>query len=144
MIPIDAKVTVEDPKYSRSPSKGPAASSYQTEKRSLALAKVETHSTLSRVVNIEVRLCITVTRHFLASRRAGPSSASHPEQCERSLHDAKSISFFAVIFAVCLSLLTAFMVAQPSKLPPINVKEYKLKNGLTVLLHQDRQRRSSR
>jgi zinc protease len=34
-------------------------------------------------------------------------------------------------------LLAASTVAQSTKLPPINVKEYKLKNGLTVLLHED-------
>ncbi|HEV7699616.1 MAG TPA: pitrilysin family protein [Pyrinomonadaceae bacterium] len=34
-------------------------------------------------------------------------------------------------------LLAASALAQSTKLPPINVKEYKLKNGMTVVLHQD-------
>jgi zinc protease len=34
-------------------------------------------------------------------------------------------------------MLTASIAQTTDKLPPINVKEYKLKNGLTVLLHED-------
>jgi zinc protease len=34
-------------------------------------------------------------------------------------------------------LLAVSLTAQTDKLPPINVKQYKLKNGLTVLLHED-------
>lgn len=45
---------------------------------------------------------------------------------------------FAALF-VALVLATASVSAQNSdKLPPINVKEYNLKNGLRVILHQDR------
>lgn len=41
-----------------------------------------------------------------------------------------------VLATVILTATAAF--AQPGdKLPPINVKEYKLKNGLTVIMHQD-------
>jgi len=44
---------------------------------------------------------------------------------------------FAILLAL-LSLLTGSLRAQTGdKLPPINVSEYKLKNGLTVLLHRD-------
>src|SRR4051812_22588659 len=38
---------------------------------------------------------------------------------------------------VTLMLMASSIFAQGDKLPPINVKEYKLKNGLTVLLHED-------
>src|SRR6476660_6770793 len=44
---------------------------------------------------------------------------------------------FAILLAL-LSLLTGSLRAQTGdKLPPINVSEYKLKNGLAVLLHRD-------
>lgn len=33
---------------------------------------------------------------------------------------------------------TANIFAQGDKLPPINVKQYKLKNGMTIVMHQDR------
>ena len=40
---------------------------------------------------------------------------------------------------VMVSLIASAAVAQTGdRLPPINYKEYKLKNGLTVVLHQDR------
>ncbi|MEP6848036.1 MAG: pitrilysin family protein [Acidobacteriota bacterium] len=46
----------------------------------------------------------------------------------------KSLAFLLVL----ISLLAAALFAQSGdKLPPINVNEYKLKNGLTVILHQD-------
>ena len=35
-------------------------------------------------------------------------------------------------------LMTALQMPAQTTLPPINVKEYKLKNGMTVLMHQDR------
>lgn len=38
---------------------------------------------------------------------------------------------------VGLSLVLSLVAQSADKLPPINVKEYKLKNGLTVLLHED-------
>ena len=38
---------------------------------------------------------------------------------------------------VGLSLVISLVAQSADKLPPINVKEYKLKNGLTVLLHED-------
>lgn len=41
---------------------------------------------------------------------------------------------FFMLFAVTS---TAPVFAQGEKLPPINVKQYKLKNGLTVVMHQD-------
>lgn len=42
-----------------------------------------------------------------------------------------------VLTAIILATVTGF--AQPAqKLPPINVKEYKLKNGMRVLLHSDK------
>ena len=45
--------------------------------------------------------------------------------------------FGSLMLAVLLASTSTF--AQSSgKLPPINVKEYKLKNGLTVIMHQDR------
>lgn len=45
--------------------------------------------------------------------------------------------------SICLLISTVLMAANAfaqsaDKLPPINVKQYKLKNGLTVLFHQDR------
>lgn len=44
----------------------------------------------------------------------------------------------SVLFLVTALSLTMNAAAQaPEKLPPINVKEYKLKNGLTVVMHQD-------
>jgi len=46
-----------------------------------------------------------------------------------------------LIGMLALLAISAAMTAvaqQTDKLPPINVKEYKLKNGLTVLMHQDR------
>ena len=44
------------------------------------------------------------------------------------------LSFLFVTIAVSM---TATVFGQGTKLPPINVKEYKLKNGLTVVMHQD-------
>src|SRR3954463_6474116 len=44
--------------------------------------------------------------------------------------------FFAALL-VSLSLVTGLYAQTSDRLPPIPVKEYKLKNGLTVLLHQD-------
>jgi len=44
--------------------------------------------------------------------------------------------FFAA-FLLTLSLLSGLYAQTGDRLPAINVKEYKLKNGLTVLLHQD-------
>jgi len=44
------------------------------------------------------------------------------------------LSFLFVTIAVSM---TATAFGQDTKLPPINVKEYKLKNGLTVVMHQD-------
>ena len=44
--------------------------------------------------------------------------------------------YFAAIL-VLLSLISATMAQTGDRLPPISVKQYKLKNGLTVLLHQD-------
>src|SRR6478735_6826530 len=44
--------------------------------------------------------------------------------------------FFAALL-VSLSLVTGLLAQTSDRLPPIPVKEYKLKNGLTVLLHQD-------
>ena len=41
-------------------------------------------------------------------------------------------------FLVSLSLLTGLYAQTSDRLPPIPVKEYKLKNGLTVVLHPDR------
>ena len=46
---------------------------------------------------------------------------------------------------ILIGLLAVFALAaalpataqQTEKLPPINVKQYKLKNGLTVLMHED-------
>src|SRR4051794_30693728 len=40
-------------------------------------------------------------------------------------------------FMVAACLLAGTALAQDEKLPPINSKEYKLKNGLTVVLHED-------
>src|SRR5438128_2955794 len=40
-------------------------------------------------------------------------------------------------FLVFLALVSASVAQTADRLPPIPVKEYKLKNGLTVLLHQD-------
>ena len=50
----------------------------------------------------------------------------------------KVAAFFSLV--VVFSLSTAFTFAQKGNalLPPINYKEYKLKNGLTVVMHQDR------
>jgi zinc protease len=45
--------------------------------------------------------------------------------------------FFAAFLAVA-SLLAAATAQTADRLPPIPVKEYKLKNGLTVVMHQDR------
>jgi zinc protease len=45
--------------------------------------------------------------------------------------------FFAV-FLISISLLSGLYAQTADRLPAIGVKEYKLKNGLTVLLHQDR------
>jgi zinc protease len=45
--------------------------------------------------------------------------------------------FFAAFLAVA-SLLSAAAAQSADRLPPIPVKEYKLKNGLTVVLHQDK------
>src|SRR5689334_6232822 len=41
---------------------------------------------------------------------------------------------------VTIALVSTSVVAQksPDKLPALNIKEYKLKNGLRVLLHEDR------
>ena len=48
------------------------------------------------------------------------------------------VSKFFVFLLVLLSLSAGMSFAQSTdKLPPINVTEYKLKNGLTVLLHRD-------
>src|SRR5689334_17824528 len=44
-------------------------------------------------------------------------------------------SFAALLLS--LSLLTALYAQSSDRLPPIAVKEYKLKNGLTVVLHRD-------
>jgi zinc protease len=44
--------------------------------------------------------------------------------------------FFAA-FILSLSLLTGLYAQTSDRLPPIPVKEYKLKNGLTVVLHPD-------
>lgn len=44
--------------------------------------------------------------------------------------------YFAA-FLVLLSLLAGLSAQSTDRLPPINVQEYKLKNGLTVLLHED-------
>lgn len=44
----------------------------------------------------------------------------------------------SIAFSLILSILfAAAAIAQNAKLPTINVKSYKLKNGLTVLMHQD-------
>lgn len=49
----------------------------------------------------------------------------------------RSSKFFAILL-VLLSLLVGSLTAQTSdKLPSLKVTEYKLKNGLTVLLHRD-------
>ncbi len=45
---------------------------------------------------------------------------------------------FAGLVAVSLLTVTAFAQRSGDQLPPIAVKEYKLKNGLRVLLHEDR------
>lgn len=45
------------------------------------------------------------------------------------------LSLFIMIFALATA---ANIFAQGDKLPPINVKQYKLKNGMTVVMHQDR------
>ncbi|MBV6496267.1 MAG: insulinase family protein [Acidobacteria bacterium ACB1] len=45
---------------------------------------------------------------------------------------------FAILLTLAVMLLPLGLFAQDIKLPPINIKEYKLKNGLTVILHQDR------
>src|SRR5215467_4279548 len=44
--------------------------------------------------------------------------------------------YFAAVL-VSLSLVSASMAQGSDRLPPIPYKEYKLKNGLTVVLHQD-------
>ena len=45
---------------------------------------------------------------------------------------------FSLCLLVGIFLMSTVAFAQSGdKLPPINVKEYKLKNGLTVLMHQD-------
>jgi len=46
----------------------------------------------------------------------------------------KSLSF---LFLILMFVAATNIFAQGDKLPPINVKEYKLKNGLTVLFHED-------
>lgn len=46
----------------------------------------------------------------------------------------KRLSF---LFLVVLFVTGTNIFAQGDKLPPINVKQYKLKNGLTVVMHQD-------
>src|ERR1043166_3138609 len=38
---------------------------------------------------------------------------------------------------IVLALVVSFAAQSTDKLPPINVKQYKLKNGLTVVLYQD-------
>jgi zinc protease len=50
------------------------------------------------------------------------------------------IKYFFAALLVLTGLLTQSGLAQTTgdRLPPINYKEYKLKNGLTVILHQDR------
>ena len=45
------------------------------------------------------------------------------------------LSLFIMMFALAS---TANIFAQGDKLPPINVKQYKLKNGMTIVMHQDR------
>jgi len=39
---------------------------------------------------------------------------------------------------ILVSVMTSAVFAQSGKLPPVKVTEYKLKNGLTVVLHQDK------
>src|SRR6187399_1772820 len=46
--------------------------------------------------------------------------------------------FIYFLLAVILGLSAVGLAQSGDRLPPINVKEYKLKNGLTVLMHQDR------
>jgi zinc protease len=46
--------------------------------------------------------------------------------------------FVCLLVIVSLTTTAAFAQKNADKLPPINVKEYKLKNGLRVLLHEDR------
>ena len=49
------------------------------------------------------------------------------------------IKFFLAALLIFAGLLSQSAVAQSGdRLPPINYKEYKLKNGLTVIMHQDR------
>src|SRR5688572_21888991 len=43
-----------------------------------------------------------------------------------------------LLVAVCLMSLSATAQKGADKLPPIKIKEYKLKNGLRVVLHEDR------
>jgi zinc protease len=45
---------------------------------------------------------------------------------------------FASLFILATVMSTAVIAQKGEKLPPINHKEYKLQNGLTVILHQDR------
>jgi len=47
---------------------------------------------------------------------------------------SKSFAFLLVLISLSASVLLA---QSGDKLPPINANEYKLKNGLTVILHQD-------
>lgn len=47
----------------------------------------------------------------------------------------KNLGCIAIMF--CLSAVS-LMAQKSDKLPPLKVKEYKLKNGLTVIMHQDR------
>lgn len=48
------------------------------------------------------------------------------------------VRYFALLLVIAVSLsATAPAQVAAGKLPPINVKEYKLKNGLSVILHRD-------
>src|SRR5687768_13957816 len=48
---------------------------------------------------------------------------------------SKIFSFFLLLI---VAVATVNVAAQNGSLPPINVKEFKLKNGLRVILHEDR------
>ncbi len=50
----------------------------------------------------------------------------------------RNFRIFGSLLLATLLAATSTFAQSGGKLPPINVKEYKLKNGLTVIMHQDR------
>ncbi|MBV9216010.1 MAG: insulinase family protein, partial [Acidobacteria bacterium] len=49
----------------------------------------------------------------------------------------RKIRFSAILLVAILFVSNSLWAQSGDKLPPISVKQYKLKNGLTVVLHQD-------